>query len=89
MSEENQGGEDRPMYDAVCSDCGKETKVPFEPQEGRPVYCKDCYQKHRPPRKSFGNRGGFGNRGNRGGFRDSGNRGGFRDRGNKQNDWDN
>jgi CxxC-x17-CxxC domain-containing protein len=30
---------------AVCSSCGKETKVPFEPTPGRPIYCKDCLQK--------------------------------------------
>ncbi|OQX50339.1 MAG: hypothetical protein B5M53_12735 [Candidatus Cloacimonas sp. 4484_209] len=27
--------------------CGKECEVPFQPQEGRPVYCRECYQKHR------------------------------------------
>ncbi|MFH8080778.1 MAG: CxxC-x17-CxxC domain-containing protein [Candidatus Aenigmatarchaeota archaeon] len=35
------------MYKATCSDCGKETKVPFKPKEDRPVYCKECYQKHK------------------------------------------
>jgi CxxC-x17-CxxC domain-containing protein len=29
----------------VCADCGKETEVPFEPSQGRPVYCRDCYRK--------------------------------------------
>jgi CxxC-x17-CxxC domain-containing protein len=24
--------------------------VPFKPTEGRPVYCRDCFQKHRPSR---------------------------------------
>ena len=38
---------ERKMYKAICSDCGMECEVPFEPQEGRPVHCKDCYQKHR------------------------------------------
>jgi CxxC-x17-CxxC domain-containing protein len=37
----------RQMYPAVCSDCGKETSVPFEPRQGRPVYCSDCYRKVR------------------------------------------
>jgi len=37
----------REMHEAVCADCGKETQVPFKPQEGRPVYCRDCYQKHK------------------------------------------
>jgi len=30
-----------------CADCGGETEVPFEPREGRPVYCSDCYNKIR------------------------------------------
>ena len=42
-----QKGTERKMYKAICSDCKKETEVPFEPKEGRPVYCKECYQKHR------------------------------------------
>ena len=37
----------RQMFHAVCADCGKETEVPFEPREGRPVYCSDCYRKVR------------------------------------------
>jgi CxxC-x17-CxxC domain-containing protein len=24
--------------------------VPFKPTEGKPVYCRDCFQKHRPSR---------------------------------------
>ncbi len=40
----------RDMHKAVCADCGKECEVPFEPKEGRPVYCKECYAKHRPKR---------------------------------------
>jgi len=40
----------RQLFPAVCADCGKETKVPFEPSQGRPVYCSDCYRKIRPSR---------------------------------------
>ena len=40
----------RQMFPAVCADCGKETEVPFEPREDRPVYCSDCYRKVRPSR---------------------------------------
>lgn len=29
-------------FPAVCSFCKKETTVPFKPEPGRPVYCKDC-----------------------------------------------
>lgn len=32
-------------YPAVCSSCSKQTLVPFEPQQGRPVYCQDCLAK--------------------------------------------
>ncbi len=38
----------REMYPAVCASCGKETQVPFQPTQGRPVYCSDCYSKTRP-----------------------------------------
>ncbi|MEM3556034.1 MAG: CxxC-x17-CxxC domain-containing protein [Candidatus Micrarchaeia archaeon] len=37
----------REMHKAVCSDCGAECEVPFKPTEGRPVYCRDCWQKHK------------------------------------------
>jgi len=37
----------RQMFPAVCAECGKETEVPFEPREGRPVYCSDCYTKNK------------------------------------------
>ncbi|NOX71942.1 MAG: DNA-directed RNA polymerase [Candidatus Micrarchaeota archaeon] len=40
----------REMHKAICSDCGKECEVPFKPTEGRPVYCRDCFQKHRHDR---------------------------------------
>ncbi|MDD3398975.1 MAG: hypothetical protein PHW93_05195 [Candidatus Methanomethylophilaceae archaeon] len=40
----------REMTKTVCSDCGVECEVPFKPTEGRPVYCRDCYRKHAPPR---------------------------------------
>ena len=37
----------RTMHKVTCSDCGQETEVPFKPIEGKPVYCRDCYQKHK------------------------------------------
>ena len=37
----------RDMHKAKCSDCGNECEVPFKPAEGRPVYCKECYVKHK------------------------------------------
>jgi len=35
------------LYDAVCSLCGKKTKVVFPPDGSRPVYCKNCLKKVR------------------------------------------
>jgi CxxC-x17-CxxC domain-containing protein len=48
-----QGGggmKSRQMYPATCAECGKDTEVPFEPREGRPVYCSDCFSKMRTNR---------------------------------------
>jgi CxxC-x17-CxxC domain-containing protein len=30
-----------------CSQCGKETTVPFKPTQGRPVLCRECFQSKR------------------------------------------
>ena len=30
------------------ADCGAECEVPFKPTQGRPVYCRDCFRKHKP-----------------------------------------
>ncbi|PYX28409.1 MAG: zinc-binding protein [Acidobacteria bacterium] len=30
-----------------CSQCGKETTVPFRPTQGRPVLCRECFQQRR------------------------------------------
>ncbi len=39
------GLQEEGKFKAVCSSCGKDTTVPFEPEAGRPVYCKDCIAK--------------------------------------------
>jgi CxxC-x17-CxxC domain-containing protein len=39
----------REMHKATCSDCGAECEVPFVPTEGKPVYCRNCFQNHRKP----------------------------------------
>jgi CxxC-x17-CxxC domain-containing protein len=31
----------------TCSECGKETTVPFKPTQGRPVFCRECFQQKR------------------------------------------
>ena len=40
-------------FKAICSECGKECEVPFEPKQGRPVKCNDCFRKGRPKRNSY------------------------------------
>ena len=41
----------RQMFPAKCAQCGKDTEVPFQPREGRPVYCSDCYSAVRQNRQ--------------------------------------
>jgi len=38
-------GVNQKMYEIVCSMCGKQTKVIFEPEPGRKIYCKTCLKK--------------------------------------------
>jgi len=40
---QTEDGENK--YKIDCSNCKKSTTVPFEPKEGRPVYCKECMLK--------------------------------------------
>ncbi len=41
----NFGARRATMFPVTCSQCGKQTEVPFEPRGDRPVYCSDCYRK--------------------------------------------
>jgi CxxC-x17-CxxC domain-containing protein len=40
-----RSGGARQMFKVICADCGQETEVPFEPRSGRPVYCRDCFER--------------------------------------------
>ena len=48
------GGSDfggpREMHKAICAECGEECDIPFKPSGDRPVYCRECFQKHKKPR---------------------------------------
>ena len=53
----------RTMHDAICSKCGANCQVPFEPTGEKPVYCRDCFQPEERndrggfrPQRSFGER---------------------------------
>lgn len=37
----------RKLYSVECASCGREAKVPFKPQDDRPVYCSECFEKMR------------------------------------------
>lgn len=41
------GARERIQVAAVCSQCGKQTTVPFEPKPGRLVFCGDCFKQRR------------------------------------------
>jgi CxxC-x17-CxxC domain-containing protein len=43
------------LHSAICSDCGKETQVPFKPRENRPVYCRECQKKKKKKKKKHRN----------------------------------
>jgi len=40
---------DRRNFTAICSACGGEAILPFEPVGNRPVLCSTCYDKIRAP----------------------------------------
>jgi CxxC-x17-CxxC domain-containing protein len=46
----NSGSALRQMFKATCADCGTTTEVPFEPRQGRPVYCRYCFERRNPRR---------------------------------------
>lgn len=50
----------------ICSSCGQQTTVPFEPRGDRPVFCRDCFNAQKGTSGGGGGRGG--NRGGGGGY---------------------
>ena len=44
---EGRGSGSRPMFTVICSECGREATVPFEPRTDKPVYCQTCFAKRR------------------------------------------
>src|SRR3954469_6893300 len=60
------GRQDREMFSGVCSSCGNEARVPFQPPGDKPVYCSDCFSKTRG--SSGGGYGGGGGDGGRRGY---------------------
>ena len=40
-------GHTRVETPAVCSQCGKQTTVPFRPTKNRPILCRECFRDKR------------------------------------------
>jgi len=64
-SRNRSDGKPRQEFKATCSACGKPTTLPFKPTGSKPVYCRDCFQDHKPrdrdsarPRRSSDRTGG-------------------------------
>ena len=43
----NANRETEEKYTAVCSQCGGEAKLKFQPSGDKPVYCKACFAERR------------------------------------------
>lgn len=41
-----RGSEERKMYNAVCTSCGTNCQIPFQPSQGRDVFCSRCFEKN-------------------------------------------
>ena len=54
------------MHTTVCSNCGNETQVPFQPTQGRAVFCRDCFQAQKQGGSGAGAAGARGAGGARG-----------------------
>ena len=37
--------ERREMFNVVCTQCGKDARVPFKPTGNKPVLCSECFEK--------------------------------------------
>jgi CxxC-x17-CxxC domain-containing protein len=38
---------ERTFTRVICADCSKECEIPFKPSTDRPVYCRECFPKHK------------------------------------------
>ena len=47
-----EGRRPREFSDVKCSDCGRETRVPFKIRfPNKPIYCRTCWEKHKAERR--------------------------------------
>ncbi|NLF89317.1 hypothetical protein GX563_10915 [Candidatus Bathyarchaeota archaeon] len=55
-----KGAQENQTFKVVCSECGVECEVPFQPKAEKPVFCQKCWSNHKPvhnrPRRGRKNR---------------------------------
>ncbi|MBL7157778.1 MAG: hypothetical protein ISS92_06455 [Candidatus Omnitrophica bacterium] len=44
---QDNGPRERTYTQVICADCNKECEIPFKPSGDRPVYCRECFPKHK------------------------------------------
>jgi len=54
--EQRNSFRERSFTKVICADCKQECEVPFKPSSDRPVYCKDCFAKHKNSSGSYDSR---------------------------------
>jgi len=42
-AKKQSGKPSKELYTTTCANCGGPAKVPFQPNNERPVYCSECY----------------------------------------------
>lgn len=42
----------RALYEITCASCGRKDTVPFQPKDGRPVFCRDCFKRQQQSSQS-------------------------------------
>jgi CxxC-x17-CxxC domain-containing protein len=43
-SKESKSGNGFKLHEAVCDKCGQKCDLPFEPTQGKPIYCRSCFR---------------------------------------------
>lgn len=47
-ADKSRAEHERTLVTIDCAACGNPARVPFEPRDGRPVYCNECFQPQPP-----------------------------------------
>jgi len=44
---QGDGPRERTFTQVICADCNKECEIPFKPRGDSPVYCRECFPRHK------------------------------------------